>query len=254
MLIIGRNPLIETIKFNSSSINKIVLLDTATDSKIKEIISSAKEKNILVEKTNKENFIKYFDKKNKSEGISQGIIAEVRDFEYSDFEEVMNGLVQQEYSTVVMLDEIQDPHNLGAIIRTSAASSADLIVLTEKNTARVNHTVIKSSSGATNYIRISQVKSIYDTIDKLKSGGFTVIGTSLKSETPHFMYKFPPKVVLIFGNEGEGLRKNVLNMCDSFIKIPMENKKIDSLNVSVSAGILLYEIIRQRTENTSKSD
>jgi 23S rRNA (guanosine2251-2'-O)-methyltransferase len=246
MLIIGRNPLIEALKFNSLSIKKIVLLNNLSDNKIKEIISKAEEKNILVEKLNKENFEKYFDKKNKSEGISQGVIAEVIDFEYADFDEALKDIKNKEYITVVMLDEIQDPHNLWAIIRTSAAAGVDLITLTEKNTAKVNHTVIKSSSGATNYIKISQIRSVYDTIDELKSSGLTIIGTSLNSQISHFVYKFDPKTVLIFGNEGLGLRKNILNKCDSLIKIPLKNKKIDSLNVSVSAGILLYEILRQR--------
>lgn len=245
MIIIGRNPIIEAIKFNNSSVKKIVLLSNATDSKIKEILSLAKEYNIPVEICPKENFIKFFDDKNKSDGISQGIIAEVLDFEYADFEISLKELSGRKTATIILLDEIQDPHNLGAIIRTSSVAGADLIILTAKNTAKINHTVIKTSSGAANYIKIAQIKSIYDTINMLKEAGFDIVGTSLGASYSLFDYEFKPKTVIVFGNEGSGLRTNILRRCDNKIKIPIENKNIDSLNVSVSAGIILYERLRR---------
>jgi 23S rRNA (guanosine2251-2'-O)-methyltransferase len=248
MIIIGRNPVLEAIKFNSSSIEKIILLNNPTDNKIKEILNHAKENNIAVEISDKDGFIKYFDSKNKSEGISQGIIAQVSEFEYADFDISINELSKNDNSTIVLIDEIQDPHNLGAIIRTSSAACVDLIILTAKNTAKINHTVIKTSSGATNYIKIAQIRSIYDTISRLKTCNFDIVGTSLKSDINLHDYKFNVKTVLVFGNEGSGLRTNILRRCDNIIKIPIENKKIDSLNVSVSAGIILYERLRQLKE------
>lgn len=247
MLIIGRNPVIEALRYNNSSINKIVVLDNVYDVKIKEIISRAKSNNIIIEKVSKEIFSRYFDKKNKSEGISQGIFADVSDYLYAEFQSSIDELKENETATIVLLDEIQDPHNLGAIIRTCSACGIELVVLTEKNTAKINHTVIKSASGATNFIKISQIKSIYDTIDKLKNSGFDVIGTSLNAKKTHFDYLFKNKTVIVFGNEGTGLRKNVLKRCDNTLKIPIIGKKIDSLNVSVSAGVILYERLRQKS-------
>jgi 23S rRNA (guanosine2251-2'-O)-methyltransferase len=249
MLIIGRNPIIEAIKFNVSSVQKIVLLGNATDSKIKEILNQAKEFNIPVQRFIKEDFVKYFDDKNKSEGISQGMFAEVIDFKYADFETSLNELSELKAATIILLDEIQDPHNLGAIIRTSSAAGAGLIVLTAKNTAKINHTVIKSSSGATNYIKIAQINSIYDTIKRLKEHEFDIVGTSLNANNSLFDYEFKSKTVIVFGNEGTGLRTNIMRRCDSLIKIPIENNKIESLNVSVSAGVILYEKLR-RLKNT----
>src|SRR5258706_4979327 len=154
MLIIGRNPILETLKKNPKSVKKIVLLDTMQDEKILRILAIADKYKIFHEKYVKNKFEKLFDEKNKSDGISQGIIAEVKDFIYADFDKVIADLKDKKEAVVLVLDEIQDPHNLGAIIRTAVASGADAIVVSEKNSAKVNHTVFKTSSGAINYIKI----------------------------------------------------------------------------------------------------
>ena len=145
------------------------------------------------------------------------------------------------------MDEIQDPHNLGAIIRTSAAAGADGIILTEKNTAKVNHTVIKASAGAVNHIDIVQSRNIYKTIETLKEADFIVLGTSLNTKTSLYDYDFKGKYAVVLGNEGEGIRKNILKLCDGLFKIPLAGK-MESLNVSVSAGVILYEALRQRNK------
>jgi 23S rRNA (guanosine2251-2'-O)-methyltransferase len=246
MLIVGRNPVIEALKFNPHSIKKIIVLSNLTDSKLKEIIKTAEKNSIIVEKKDKSAFEKIFEQKDKSKGISQGIAAETEEFMYADYDETLRKLNEKEKATVVLLDEIQDPHNLGAIIRTSAASGVDVIFITEKNSAKVNHTVIKTSSGAANYIQIVQVQSIYQAIPDLNNAGFDVVAASLNAKKSHTEHRFADKTVIILGNEGEGLRKNVLKLCDNLIKIPIAGK-IDSLNVSVAAGVILYEILRQRT-------
>ena len=248
MLIIGRNPILEALEYNSSSIRKIIINLNATDKKINEIIRIANVKQIAIEKLDKNKFDKLFDEKNKSEGISQGILAEIEDFVYTPLKQLLISTKVKPFSTLIILDEIQDPHNLGAIIRSAAASAVDGIILTEKNTAKVNHTVIKTSSGAANHIKITQVSSIYSTFDELKKDGYFIIGTSLNAENDIYMFKFPPKSAIVFGNEGEGLRKNVQKICDDLVNIPILNKKIDSLNVSVAAGVILYEILRQKRD------
>ncbi len=245
MLVIGRNPVIETLKFAPATINKIILLDNVSDNKIKEIERTAKSKNITIEKISKSSFESILDKKDKSEGISQGIVAEVSEFVYSKTTEILKSLNDKEQTTLIILDEIQDPHNFGAIIRTAVSSGADGIIISDKNSAKVNHTVIKTSSGATNYIKISKEPNIYKTIEVLQENNYQIIGTVLNTGEEIYNFNFPDKCAVVFGGEGEGLRKNIINLCDNLVKIPMIGK-ITSLNVSVSAGVTLYEILRQR--------
>ena len=247
MLVIGRNPVFETIKLNPSSIKKIIILDTLSDIKLTELTKKAEAKNIIVERIPKSGFEKILGKKDKSDGISQGVIAEVEEFHYHKTTEILKSLdaEKKEKCTLIILDEIQDPHNFGAVIRSAVASGADGIVISDKNSVKVNHTVIKSSSGATNYIKISKEQNIYQTLEVLKEVGYSLIGTVLNNGEDLYKFSFPDKCALVLGSEGEGLRKNIINLCDHLVKIPMAGK-INSLNVSVSAGVVLYEILRQR--------
>ena len=244
MFIIGRNPVIEALKYNTGSIRKIVLLKGLSDNKIKDIMRNADKNNIKVELRVKKDFEKILEKKDKSEGVSQGVIAEVDEYSYAAIETVLSKINDMEDVLLLILDEIQDPHNLGAVIRTSAAAGINGIIITEKNSAKVNHTVIKSSAGAANKIDIVQSKNIYKTIEQLKSSGFKVLGTGLNSDISLFDIKFKGKKAVIFGNEGEGIRKNILKLCDVVFKIPIAGK-VESLNVSVAAGVVLYEAVRQ---------
>ncbi len=172
MLIIGRNPVTEALKYNPQSIKKIILLNSISDNKIKEIISAANKKHIKIELRNKNEFEKILDKKDKSDGVSQGIIAESDDYVYANEKNVIEKLLVKKNALILILDEVQDPHNLGAVIRTSAASVADAVIITEKNSAKVNHTVVKASAGAVNYIDIVQSGNIYKTIENLKETRF----------------------------------------------------------------------------------
>jgi 23S rRNA (guanosine2251-2'-O)-methyltransferase len=245
MLVIGRNPVIETLKFNPSSIHRVFVLQGAAGSKIKKILHELKRLNICVEFKPREEFVRMFNTKSKWGGVSQGVIAEISEYEYADLESLLGELRQKEDAIVVILDEVQDPHNLGAIIRTSVASGVDAMFITEKNSAKVNHTVMKTSSGAANYLKISLSKNIYTTVNELKEIGFKIIGTSLNAVIDHYDYDYKGKVVLVFGSESEGLRKNILKLCDGLIKIPIVGNS-ESLNVSVAAGVILYEILRQK--------
>lgn len=245
MLVIGRNPVIETIKFSPDTINKIILLDSVSDSKIKFIELESKTHNIKIERLSKKEFEKILSVKDKSDGISQGVIAEVKEFEYSNTSEILKAVSEKPCSAIIILDEIQDPHNFGAIVRTAVCTDVDGIIISEKNSVKVNHTVIKTSSGATNFIKISKEQNIYKTIGLLKASGFIVIGTSLNTKLNLYQTKFDNKITIIFGNEEKGIRKNILKLCDIVVNIPI-GKKINSLNVSVSAGVILYELFRQR--------
>ena len=245
MFIIGRNPVTEALKYNSGSIKKIILLEDLSDNKIKEIMRIAEKKHIKVELKNKKDFEKIIDRKDKSEGVSQGVIAETEEYSYASLGGVLNKISAKDSSLLLILDEIQDPHNLGAVIRTSAATGIDGIIITEKNSAKVNHTVIKSSAGSANKIDIVQSKSIYKTIEQLKNSGFKVLGTTLKAGKSMYEINFKEKIAVVLGNEGEGIRKNIVKLCDEMFKIPIVGK-VESLNVSVAAGVVLYEALRQR--------
>jgi 23S rRNA (guanosine2251-2'-O)-methyltransferase len=245
MLIIGRNPVTEAVKYNPGSIKKIILLEGLSDNKIKEIMRNAGKKNIKVELRSKKEFAKILDKKDKSEGVSQGVIAETEDYTYAELDTILSKTAIKTDSLLIILDEIQDPHNLGAVIRTSAAAGIDGIIITEKNSAKVNHTVIKTSAGTVNYIDIVQSKNIYKTIEKLKSSGFKILGTALNAGDSLYGVGFNGKIAVVFGNEGEGIRKNIVKLCDDLFKIPILGK-VESLNISVAAGIVLYEALRQQ--------
>jgi 23S rRNA (guanosine2251-2'-O)-methyltransferase len=235
------------LRYNPASIKEIVIQESAGDKKIGEIISSAARCKIATRRIGWREFNKLFDTKNKSAGISQGVVAIAEEFQYSNLDEVLNKLKDKKNVTLVILDEIQDPHNLGAIIRTSAAAEADAVVVTRKNSAKVTHTVIKTSSGAVNYIPIIQADNIYDCIMRLKSDGLTIVGTSPKSGTFLHQYHFPAHSAVVLGSEGKGLRKNIINLCDELLKIPVGGK-VESLNVSVAAGVILYEMRRKRNQ------
>ncbi len=245
MLIIGLNPVLETLDFAPERIEKILILEGITNSKVSRIQEIAKKKNIQTERRSKQEFEKIIDKKDKSEGISQGVIAVAAEFEYYDLDKLVEELREKKDVLLVVLDEIQDPHNLGAIIRTAAAVGADGVLISEKNSAKVTHTVIKASAGATNYIKICLKNNIYNAIKSLQISNFFVIGASLKAKQSHFDLELKGRFAVVFGSEGKGLRTNIANLCDELVKIPVANR-IESLNVSVSAGVLLYEILRQR--------
>ena len=208
------------------------------------LFRSAKN-NINIEFKIKNDFEKILDKKDKSEGVSQGVIAEVEEYKYAELQTLLEMVSSKSNAILLILDEIQDPHNLGAIIRTSVAAGIDGIIITEKNSAKVNHTVVKTSAGAVNHITLVQSRNIYKSIEILKNSGFSVLGTGLNAQKSLFEVNFEGKYAVVLGNEGEGIRKNILKLCDELIKIPIMGR-IESLNVSVSAGVILYEVLRQR--------
>jgi 23S rRNA (guanosine2251-2'-O)-methyltransferase len=147
---------------------------------------------------------------------------------------------------IVVLDEIQDPHNVGAILRSAECSGVNGIIITKHRSATITSTVTKVSTGATEHIKICQVNNLSQTIDELKERGFWVVGSSILNAKLYTDVDYKIPIVLIVGNEEKGIRKLTASKCDFLVKIPMSGK-LQSLNVSVATGILLFEIIRQRT-------
>lgn len=225
--IIGINPVTEALLNKDKNIEKLELykgLKEDTTRKIKELAS---KRNIKIFYTGK-----------KIEN-SQGVAVYISNHDYYlDQAEAFEKLSLKEKSIVLILDEIQDPRNFGAIIRSAEVFKVDLIIIPERNSVRINETVVKTSTGAIEYVDITKVTNLSDTINKLKKLNYWVYGAAGEASIDYNTENYPDKIVLVLGNEGNGIRKKVREHCDRLIKIPMYGK-INSLNVSVAAGILL---------------
>lgn len=228
MLVYGRNVAKEILK-NNKKVNKIILQEDFSDNEINSLIENKK---IRVEYLNKKEFSK-FDKFSH-----QGIILDIEDFCYSDF----NNFLDVPNAKVVILDHIEDPHNLGAIIRTCEAAGITGIIIPKDRSVEVNSTVMKTSAGALENVSIAKVTNLVNVIDILKENGFWIVGTAMDTNTDYRDIDYSGKIALVIGNEGKGISKSVRDECDYVAKIPMYGK-INSLNASVAAGIMIYEMI-----------
>lgn len=231
MIVYGRNVAKEILK-NNKKIEKIILMDNFDD---KEILSLIENRKINIERLNKKEFSR-FDKFSH-----QGIILYIEDFKYYDVED----FIRDDSSFVVILDHLEDPHNLGAIIRTCESAGVDGIIIPKDRSVEVNSTVMKTSAGALENVRVAQVVNLRQTIDKLKNNGFWVVGTDMDNSVDYRTIDYNGKICLVIGSEGFGMTKNVKDSCDFIARIPMYGK-INSLNASVAAGIMIYEVIRSR--------
>ena len=176
---------------------------------------------------------------------AQGVIALKRDFIFSTLDEILSEAKKSALPLILILDEIQDPHNVGAILRSAECGGVNGVILTKHHSATITTTVTKVSAGATEHLKICQVNNLSRTIDELKENGFWIVGSSLKDagNFTEIDYKMP--VALIVGNEEKGIRRLTASKCDFLVRIPMSGK-LQSLNVSVATGIILFEILRQR--------
>jgi 23S rRNA (guanosine2251-2'-O)-methyltransferase len=246
MLVIGKNPILEILKDTPEELNKIILLKRIKpEPKLKEIVVLSKEKGINIIYLNDHDFAKYFNRKNKSQGISQGVLGFIKDYQYTTLTDIVDDNKQITNPLMLLLDEITDPHNLGAIARSAVCLGADGIIIPRHNSVDVNHTVFKTSSGAVNLIPIAKETNLSNSIRYLKDNGYWIIGTDIKANKNTFETDFKKPIGLVIGSEGKGMRKNIMEQCDIFVRIPMAGK-LNSLNASVSAGVILYEIFRQK--------
>lgn len=224
MLVFGKNVFYE-LNNNASNIRKIYISNTFRDQKIFDLI-----------KKNNLNYLKVDNKKldYMVDGNHQGIIIEINDYEYSNLDSILND------NFIVMLDHLEDPHNLGAIIRTCESASVNSIIIPKDRSVQVNGTVMKVSSGALERVNVVQVKNLVNAINTLKDNGFFIYGADMLGND-YKQNKYPEKIVLVIGNEGSGLSKLIKDNCDELIKISMSGE-INSLNASVATGILIYGI------------
>ena len=231
MLVFGRNVAIDLLKKNKN-IRKIYFQEGFSD---KTIISLSEKAKIPVKVCSKK------EMDHLCSGVHQGIILDIPDYEYTDLKEIL----QSDESFVVMLDHLEDPHNLGAIIRTCEAAGVKSVIIPKDRQVPINSTVMKTSVGTLDSVKVVQVSNLVNAIGQLKEHGFWVVGTSLENSQDYRSVDYTGKIVLIIGNENNGISKLVAENCDFLVKIPMYGTT-NSLNASVAAGIMIYEVIRNR--------
>lgn len=250
-LIIGRKPVLEALN-SDEKISQVFILFGQEGGIIDAIRVAAKKKNIKVNQIPLDKF-----KQLTKDKVAQGVVAVKSSFEFYSLQEIIQisktkkskalslGEGLGEAPLILILDSIQDTHNVGAIIRSAECSGVDGIIITKHNSAPINETVVKTSAGASEHVKIAQINNLAQAIDELKQNGFWIIGSYLEGAKDYTSVDYKMPIALIVGNEEKGIRKLTADKCDYLVRIPMKGK-IQSLNVSVATGILLFEIIRQR--------
>ena len=236
----GRNSILELLEAEKD-INKIFVTRGEKQGSINKIIGRAKGKGIVLVEVDKSKL----DEMSQT-GNHQGVIAIVPPFEYCEVEDILEEAIsKKEQPFILILDGIEDPHNLGAIIRTAETAGVHGVIIPKRRAASVNSTVNKVSAGAVEHMKIARVNNINDTIQFLKDSGLWIIGTDGAAENYYYEQDLTGPIALVIGSEGNGMNRLVSENCDILVKIPMHGK-ITSLNASVSAGIVTYEIVKQR--------
>ena len=237
----GRNAVIELLE-SGRDINKIFILEGERHGSINKIIAMAKERKIVLTMINKARLNQMAQTEN-----NQGVIAIVPPFDYCEVEDILENAKQREEKPfILILDGIEDPHNLGSIIRTAETAGVHGIIIPKRRSASVNSTVSKVSAGAVEHMKIARVNNITETIRYFKENDVWICGTDMDAKKYYYQEDYTGPIAIIIGSEGFGMSRLVKENCDFLVKIPMKGK-ITSLNASVSAGIVIYEAVKQRT-------
>lgn len=235
----GRNAVLEAFR-SGKPVDKLFVLDGCQDGPVRTIVREAKKHDTILNFVSKERL----DQLSET-GKHQGVIAHAAAYEYSEIED-MFALAEKrgEDPFFILLDNIEDPHNLGAIIRTANLAGAHGVIIPKRRAVRLTATVAKTSAGALNYTPVAKVTNLAKTMEELKARGLWFVCADMGGESMYRMNLTGP-IGLVIGNEGEGVSRLVKEKCDFVASIPMKGD-IDSLNASVAAGVLAYEIVRQR--------
>ena len=236
----GRNSVLELLE-SGKDINKLFVTKGEKHGSINKILAIAKERKIIIVEKDK----KQMDEMAQEENY-QGVIAIVPPYEYVEIEDILEYAKQkQEDPFILILDGIEDPGNLGSIIRTAETAGVHGIIIPKRRAASVNSTVNKVSAGAVEYMNIARVTNISDAIEKLKQNGLWICGTAIDTDKYYYNQDLTGPLAIVIGNEGKGIGDKVKKNCDFLVKIPMKGK-IGSLNAGVSTGIIVYEAVKQR--------
>lgn len=242
-LIYGINPVTEAI-VSGKTINKIYA--QKGNKEVYQVIQKAKEKRIVVVEADKIKLDRMITEENEKLKNSQGIVASVTEYNYFTIDDILDEANKRnEPPFIIILDKIEDPQNLGAIVRSVECLGAHGIIIQKRNASQVTDTVEKVAAGACNYVKIARVTNITESIKYLKEKGLWIYGLDMKGASNLYDTDFSGPVGIVVGNEGSGISRLVLKNCDACVKIPMTGR-IESLNASVSAAISMYEIVRQK--------
>lgn len=236
----GRNSVLELLESNKD-INKIFVAKGEKHGSINKIIAIAKEQKVVVVEKDR----RQLEEMSQTENC-QGVIAIVPPYEYCEVEDILKKAKEQnEDPFIIILDGIEDPHNLGSIIRTAETAGVHGVIIPKRRAATVNSTVNKASAGAVEHMKIARVTNISDTIEDLKREGLWICGTDVETNKYYYNQDLKGPIGIVIGNEGKGISEKVKKSCDFLVKIPMQGK-IESLNAAVSTGIVVYEVVKQR--------
>ncbi len=234
----GLLPVLEALRSGARRIERIIVADSAKHDRLRDVFQAARQAGIPIRREPRVALDRL-----SSNANHQGVIAIAAQTRYSDEEEL---LAQISSNTLfVVLDGVEDPRNLGAIIRTAECAGATAIIIPERRAAQITEAVVKTAAGATEYLPIARVTNLTSFIERLKRLNVWVVGVEGQAKATYTAYDYSGATALVFGNEGQGLHRLVRERCDTLIAIPMRGK-ITSLNVSVAVGVVLFEAQRQR--------
>jgi len=247
-LIFGTLPVLEALRAETRRIEKIIVAEGGQEKRLAEILFLARQHGVPFQKTPRESLSKFVE----SGANHQGVIAFVASADYYPTAKLLDEIYQKieagEKPLIVVLDGVEDPRNLGAILRTIECAGADGVFIPERRAVGLTETVAKSAAGATEYVKIAKITNVNRLIDELKEHNIWVVGAaSGEAESNYTDWDWRVPCALILGGEGKGLHRLTAEKCDALVKIPMRGR-IESLNVSVAAGVILFEANRQRVQ------
>lgn len=239
-LVIGRNATLEVLK-SDRTIEALYIAKGQMEGSINAIIALAKEKRVVIKEVDRKKLDSMCDG-----AVHQGVIVRVTPYTYCELNDILDVAKEKnEDPFIVILDELEDPHNLGSIIRTAELCGVHGIVIPKRRNVGITSTVYKSSVGAIEHVKVAKVTNINVAIDELKEAGIWVYGADIAGEEYSYETDFSGPCAIIIGSEGRGISKLTLKKCDKLVKIPMVGK-INSLNASVAGGIIMYEVLKGR--------
>ncbi len=242
--IVGKNPIMEAIKAGHE-IHKLWIGDQSQKGNMTKLIQLAKEKNVLVQTAPKRKLDQLVGHSNH-----QGVVASIAAYEYASIDDLFKQAEEaNEQPFFLVLDELEDPHNLGSIMRTADAAGAHGIIIPKRRSVGLTQTVAKASTGAIEYIPVARVTNLARTMDELKKRGLWFVGTDAKGNEEYTETAYDMPVALVIGSEGKGITRLIKEKCDFLVSIPMQGR-VTSLNASVAASLLMYEVFRKRSRSS----
>lgn len=235
----GVLPVMEALRAGARRIDRIVIAEGARDARLREVIEAARRSGVPVRREPRVSLDRLTHNANH-----QGVVAIASAASYKDAYELLNRISSE--TIFILLDGIEDPHNLGAIIRTAECGGATAVIVPERRAAHITDAVAKTSAGAVEHLPVAQVSNLSSFIEELKKRNVWVVGVESSGTMTYTEFDYQRALALVFGGEGHGLHRLVRERCDAVVSIPMRGK-LSSLNVSVAAGVVLFEALRQRS-------